>query len=131
MPKSRIFNVANMSLTLFAKIKFSRKFPNFTIISQAQTIQYFNGMCTKRRMNVLKSLLFSRLRCMFKQNALSSISIIHRIHGRIQRVTGGSDHPPPPIGKSRCYMFLRNTGTNPRSNCTSREVRTTLCKIHR
>ena len=28
MPKSRIFNVANMFLTLFAKIKFSRKFPN-------------------------------------------------------------------------------------------------------
>ena len=28
MPKSRIFNVVNMFLTLFAKIKFSQKFPN-------------------------------------------------------------------------------------------------------
>ena len=34
MPKSRIFNVANMFLTLFAKIKFSRKFPNLQYMQQ-------------------------------------------------------------------------------------------------
>ena len=48
------------------------------------------------------------------------------------RIVGGTGGPDPP-GKSRCYRFLRNTGTvSPWArgfNCFWREVITALCEI--
>ena len=128
-------------LTIFAKIKFSRKFPNFTIISQAQTIQYFNGMYTKRRMNVLKSLLFRGYVACFSRKPsalyLSSTAVMGGSRGW-QGVRTTTPPPPPPQSENHgvMYVFLEILVLIPSrtnwvwlSNCISREVRTTLCNI--